>query len=256
MGILRDCFEAIAHEVRDKKMTWGIYENVSSFGSHMPGGNYVDYDESLKRYYHDSMSDEERAPFIETGRLQTGYASFVTKKFTEESGYVKDGLPPASPVLDHEAPKVFRLAKKPAKGLSAMMQLGYRSVSEALKAKIEALEPGVHDFWPMKILLPKGEEWPELYYTIRVGRYMDSFRPEESDEGSWRRPSGKLYFVDTPNKKCFSGLAMSQSVIGSAHLWKERALGRPEFCMSDEMHAAFVDAGFTGSKLYKLKDVP
>lgn len=236
-------------------MTWGVYENMSSFGSYLPDGEYVDHEETLKRYYQDVMTDEERAPFVESGRRLGGYKFFVNKKFTREPGYIRDRLPPAGPVLDHEAPKVFRLAKKPAKGLSAMVMIGYHAVSETLKTKIEALEPGGHNFWPIRLILPKGEEWPELHYTIQIGRYLDTFRPKESDEGSWYQRKGERYWVNMPNKKFFSGLAMSQSVMGSAHLWKERAIGRPEFCMSDEMHAAFVDAGFTGSKLFKLKDV-
>ncbi|KJZ20361.1 imm11 family protein [Loktanella sp. S4079] len=235
-------------------MTWGIYE-TTSFGSYLPDGEYVGYDEGLKHYYYEVMSDADKEPFEKSGGRHITYSRYVTKKFVEDTGYMQDGLPLAGPVLDHEAPKEFRLVKKPSKGLSAMMQLGYRAVSEELKTAIEALDPGVHDFWPVRITLPKGEEWPELYYTIRIGCYLESFRPEESDDGSWRTRNQKSYYVDMPNKKCFSGLAMSQSVIGSSHLWKERSLRRPEFCMSDEMAAAFKKAGFTGSKLYKLKDV-
>ncbi|WP_106744031.1 imm11 family protein [Yoonia maritima] len=236
-------------------MTWGIYESTS-FGSYLPDGEYVGYDEGLKHYYYEVMSDADKEPFENSGGKHIDYSAYVTKKFTKEPGYIKDGLPPAGPVLDHEAPKEFRLAKKPSKGLSAMMQLGYRAVSEELKTAIEALEPGVHDFWPVRITLPKGEEWPELYYTIRFGRYLECFQPDESDEGSWEHPSEFAYYVNFPESKLCSGLAMSRSVIGSAHLWKERLLGAPEMCMSDEMAAAFKKAGFTGSKLYKLKDVP
>jgi len=236
-------------------MTWGIYE-TSSFGSYLLDGEIEGHVEALKKYYDEVMTDAEREPFEKHGGRHLAYKYHVTDKLTREPGYSKEGYPPTGPVLSHEAPPVFRLAKKPAKGLSALVMAGYYAVSGTLKDKIEALEPGVHEFWPLRILLPRGEEWPEQFYTIRFGRYLDSFRPDESDEGSWYSNDGKNFTVDLPKKEKFAGLAMSKSAIGSAHLWKERAFAIPEICMSYEMRAAFVEAGFMGSKLFKLRDVP
>lgn len=236
-------------------MTWGIYE-TSSFGAYMPDGEYVGWDEALEQYYIEVMTDEERAEYgIHKFR---SYANSVTRKFTHEPGFTIDGLPPLGPVLDHEVPKEFKLYRKPAKDLSAMIHLGVHAVSEELKAAIEALEPGVHEFWPIRLTLPGGDAWPVQYYTMRIGRFLDSFRPDESDEGSWEKRGIKVdrYLVEIPDKKHFAGLGMSQAEIGGAHLWREKHLYLPQICMSDEMQAAMKAAGFKGSKLYRMKDVP
>lgn len=236
-------------------MTWGIYE-TTSYGAYLLDGEFVEWDEVLKQYYDEVMDDEERATYGDFKFLN--YSQNVVKKFSAEPGSISNDLP-LGPVLDHEVPKEYKLYKKPAKDVSGLVSMnGIHAVSEELKAAIEALEPGVHEFWPIRLTLPGGDAWPVQYYTMRIGRFLDSFRPDASDEGSWRKRGIKVdrYYVNIPDKKHFSGLGMSQAEIGGAHLWREKHLYRPKICMSDEMQAAMKAAGFKGSKLYRMKDVP
>ena len=233
-------------------MTWGIYE-TSSYGAYLLDGEYVGRREALEDYYDNVMDDEERATYGDFKFLN--YKQNVAKKFSAEPGSISNDLP-LGPVLDHEVPKEYKLYKKPAKDLSGLVSMnGIHAVSEELKTAIEALEPGVHEFWPIRLTLPSGDAWPVQYYSMRIGRFLDSFRPDASDEGSWEKPS-ILYFVEIPDKKHFAGLGMSEKAIGASHLWRARHLGDPRICMSDEMQAAMKAAGFKGSKLYRMKDVP
>lgn len=237
-------------------MIWGLYE-TNSFGAYRPDGDFAGWELQLKHHFLDEMSDQEQQSYGTHGYMS--YFSHTKKKFLEEPGYTIDGLPPIGPMQAHEVPEEFAIEKKPSGELSALITLNrVPAVNEELKAAIEALEPGVHEFWPIRLTLPKGGEWPVQYYTMRIGRFLDSFRPEESDEGAWRKRGVKTdrYYVSIPKKEYFAELGMSRAEIGDAHLWRERRLGRPEICMSNEMQAVLKKTGLKGSKLYRLKDVP
>ena len=77
--------------------------------------------------------------------------------------------------------ETYRLSK-PRKRLGAFISLPNRiyAVEAALKDIIEGLEPGVHQFNPVQILTSKGEPWPAEYFLMVVGRYLDSFRPDQT----------------------------------------------------------------------------
>lgn len=60
----------------------------------------------------------------------------------------------------------------------------------------------------------RGEAYPKPYYGLRIGQFLNSFRPDESSEGSYEERNGR-YRVFIPTKSYNSGLAMSLEVIGS-----------------------------------------
>ena len=45
-------------------------------------------------------------------------------------------------------------------------------VSEPLKDIIEALEPGVHFYWPIRMTGPKGVEYPVRYYGMQIRHFF------------------------------------------------------------------------------------
>ena len=233
-------------------MTWGM-ETPGSFGAYFPDGEYVGWEETLKQYFVEEMNDEEKLRYH--GRYAS-YARQVAQKFRLEIGVPRKHDPALTPLQPHEIPTEFKVLVNKGKPFGSLMMLtsGLLAVDEELKAIIEELEPGVHAFWPIKITMPKGDPYPKQYHVMQIATFLDSFRPEESDEGSWRF-SGFRYYVKLPNKQCYSGLAMSTAVIGSHHLWWERRLGRPETCISDTLQAAIKKAGLKVPKLSKLKDV-
>ncbi len=63
---------------------------------------------------------------------------------------------------------------------------GYHMVSEVFKDLIESIDPGVHHFWPVKLI--RGDEVLEGYYYMQVGRIInfDGHDPEVSGVRSLR----------------------------------------------------------------------
>jgi hypothetical protein len=58
------------------------------------------------------------------------------------------------------------------KSLGSLVLLPDRllAVDATLKEIIEGLEQGVHQFWPLRIIMPKGNELPVPYYGMVIHR--------------------------------------------------------------------------------------
>jgi len=125
-------------------------------------------------------------------------------------------------------------------------------VHQDLKEMIEELEPGILQFWPVEIVMPRDEVYPETYFGMRIGRFIDSFQPEQSDEGSFHKR--ELYY-GSDTKKATAGLAMSQSIIGDAQIWREKRLGIPNIFISNALQQKILDAGLQRPKHYQTKVV-
>ena len=139
-------------------MVWGI-EMPGSFGDFFPDGEYVGYDERLKAYYDNEMSDAEKAAMGMQDRL---LLSRFSTKFTADKG----------PLKPHDCPKEFKTITS-YKSLASLIKLNERlpAVDRNLKDSIERLEPGVHQFWPIKITMPKDKEYPVQYYGMVIRRF-------------------------------------------------------------------------------------
>ena len=217
-------------------------EMPGSFGDFFPGGDFVGYVERLKAYYDNEMSDVEKAAMGMQERL---LSSMFTAKFSRDKG----------PLSPHECPQEYRL-RETRKSLGSLIKLSERlpAVDGKLKDIIERLEPGVHQFWPIRITMPKDREYPVQYYGMVIRRFLDSFVPEKCDEGACEFRNGAFY-PKFPKKQYYNGLAMSLTVIGSAHLWRENDLGAPQIFISDELQAEIANAELRIPKHYKLKAV-
>ncbi len=219
-------------------MVWAVYES-SNFGICFPQGEYVGYDDQLRTYYDTEMSDAEKQAMGMQDRIL--FSPFA-EKFTEDRG----------PLKEVECPKVFRLKKTPKK-LGAMIGPGLPMVSETLKNIIETLEPGVHQFLPITIKLPRNKTWPGRYYVLPVATFLDRCRREQSKEGSWQ-PLGKR-FTSYDTRADAKGLAFSKDVFAGKHLWREVKLFSPEFCMSDELQQAVAEQELYLPKHYPATEV-
>ena len=102
--------------------------------------------------------------------------------------------------------------------------------------------------------MPRGKDYPVPYHVLLIGQFRDSFRPELSAEGAWSGKPGDYTVHD--EKKAFAGSAMSSEATVGLHLWRERNLDRPEFCLSDELQDTIAKAGLRMMKHYKMKSVP
>jgi hypothetical protein len=130
---------------------------------------------------------------------------------------------------------------------------GLLAVDEPLRDIIEELEPGVHQFWPMQITMPKDVAFPKPYHALVIHNHLDAFRSEESAPGSWALEGGIPGLFTYRNIK---GMAMSLDAIGSKHLWREKSVQRPDILMSDALKARIDAAGLKiPPQHYKMLDV-
>ena len=227
-------------------MAWGMVAPAGA-GDFFPEGNYVGWKEAVKEYYDTKMSVAERASMgMQDGILYSNFAA----KFNLDRG----------PLAPHEQPTEYRIPRR-YKSLASMIELVSRliAVDEPLKNIIESLEPGVHQFWPIRITMPKDEVYPTQYYGLVIRQFFDSFSPDQSSQGSWSLYEGRngyrRYSAMNETKTGFSQLAMNSNVFGSAHLWRERFLSRPNIIFSDALQAKIAEAGLRIPKHLKLKAI-
>lgn len=216
----------------------------ASFGDYFPDGDYVGWDEALKKHYANNMSAEEKTALGMEERIL--YSQF-SSKFIKDYGQVKLV----------ECPAEFRTEKK-YKTLGSLIQLTSRllAVNDALKTVIEKFEPDVHQFFPLRISMPRGEAYPKPYYVLVIRQFLNSFSVEDSAEGSLREGTGPSKGYYTPfiaSKKYFNGIAVSHDVIGDTHLWREQKLRGFDLFLSDGMQVEIKRLGLRVPKHYKLK---
>lgn len=183
------------------------------------------------------------------------YPFRVTDKFKYELGTYRqapDGQE-VTPVLAHEPPSFYRTAKG-YKEMASIIGLNSAlwAVDEAVRSIVEQLDPGVHQFFPLEMRMPRKLVYPVGYFTIVVGRWLDSFSPEMSAPGTFRAFEGREppIFQIGHDK----GLAMRGAAFEGAHLWRERSISDVLF-LSDELHDRLVEAGLKLPKQYRMKEV-
>jgi hypothetical protein len=253
-------------------MVWGM-SLPGNFGEFWPDGDF-EYDtktreggwfKRLTAYYREQTPEEQKRLFEYKGDpVNTAhfYGTFPAYKFTTEPGsFNNNGLEPAyGPVEPHEVPRSWD-TKRTHKTLGALIDTSSKilAVNAQLKAIIERLEPGVHEFYAFPIRMPKGQTYPGDYYILRVGQYFDAFSREDSWEGSVRElaavGSTPSILFHNETKRAMSSLAFRKSVFGSAHLWRDRQFHEELTCFSDTLIAEIERAGLRIPKHYKMKEV-
>jgi hypothetical protein len=179
----------------------------------------------------------------------------VGRKFRKELGSTRADMVPLELPLPHEWPGEYRTAKTHDK-LGSLIEIdGLLAVDDRLKALIEEIEPGVYEFRPIRITMPRGKDYPIPYHVLLIGQFRDSFRSDLSEDGSWTTGFRPNQYSAYDTKKDFSGAAMSSEAIGGASLWRERNLDRPKICLSDELQGVIAKAGLRMMKHYKMKSV-
>jgi hypothetical protein len=137
-----------------------------------------------------------------------------------------------------------------------MIQLnnGLPCVTTALKGVITSIEPDIHQFWPIKILMPKGKVYPKIYHGMRIGTFLNSFKAAEE---TFHRhdPESGLYTLLHDNKKEFTNLQFRSEIFFGHHLWRENHIKTPAIYMSDELHDAISSEGLEIYKNYQAKAV-
>lgn len=226
-------------------MVWAL-NFPSVFGRFTPEGEFTDLKSRLENHFNDVMSDDERAAYK---NWIVDYEYKTAQKFKKDLGLL----------AEHERPTEF-VAKKHYKTLGSIIQpSGILLVSEGLKKLLEELEPEVHQFWELKIFVRDAHDWqytilhPEKYYGINIRRYLDSFCRENTDPASLES-STSVPYLRQPFEDRATKVAMSTSVIGVSHLWREKALRGPEIYLSDTLHSEMKQRKMSSPKQFRLKE--
>ena len=248
-------------------MVWGM-SIPSAFGKFWPDGEF-EYDAKAResgwsdrlRLHYLAQTPEEQRRLFDYGDNSVGYGAgnyqtYAIGKFANEIGKTDimfRELPPYSPINPHEPPKSFK-AEKTYNELGSLIALNYGilAVEHQLKKIIDRLDPGMHQFFPIDISMPKGAIFPAEYYILVVGRYFYSFLPDNSKEGSFTSGGGYYGFRD--KKDSISGLSFSRDVLGKSHLWRERRFSSKLTCLSDELESEIIKAGLSLPKHFKMME--
>lgn len=232
----------VPQEGQGTDMAWGMHE-PSGFGEFFPDGGYVGWKEALNDYYQKEMSAAEKNALGMEKRFR--YSAFVS--------LIRDTL---DPVKDALFPSEFCTVKS-YKKLGSLITLNSRilAVDAQFRALIEELEPGIHQFWPIKISMPRNKVNPEQYYGLRIGQFRDTFNPDHSDSSCYNISGYETYRGIAPVKKVITGLALSKDAIGGAHLWREKKLTQPDIFLSETLQARAMDAGLRLPKHFRMKEV-
>lgn len=251
-------------------MVWAV-GFPSEFGEFFPRGDFRGHEDALAAHYGAEKrpgATKHEPPLFVFGdnRPLDGdgkpypyfqdYIYDVTEKFHAEIGVRRPHNPPLLQVQPHEWPPEYvyeRAYKRPVamfKGPDRMY-----AVVEPLREIIERLEPGVHDFHPIRVFLPKDAPHPERFHMMVVGRWLDSFRPQESDPKSLIHRDGASPEVVAPYAQTYRRTAMSLTEFCHAHIWCERRLRPATFYISDRLKQAATAAGLRLPPHYRMREV-
>jgi hypothetical protein len=222
-------------------MVWALKE-PGGFGDFWPDGTFRKWREHIESYFSEQMSDGQRAGY---NNRHVTYCYNISERFTKDLG----------PILPHEVPVEFETERSYLSLASTIKTENQLiAVDENLKNLIEEFEPDVHQFWPIRILMPKDKAYPQQYYGLRIGQFIESFIPVE---GTHRADdsAGGPYLANGYDKAAYMKLQFSGERIGNAHLWREPQLLRPNIFISDSLQAAILERGLRIFKHYQVKVV-
>lgn len=219
-------------------MTWA-FVGPQGFGKFWPEGEYDPWKKRATVEF-SSLSQEEKNKYGD-GQWPDFYK--MSLKYRQPSEWLDE----------FECPDEFRLLKN-QKDLAPIINTANRLylVNAQLRDIIESFEQKKHQFWPVRLSLPKGGEYPEQYFAMVVHTYLDAFRPDLTDPECYRELAGG-FAAHRDNKACYAKLTFSQEAIGDKHFWRDRRfLLYPEFFMSDELKAAIDDVGLSLPRHFRV----
>lgn len=223
--------------------------------------NFDANDKILVEYY--ANHPELKAKYAHSGQ----YVLQISMKFYQEPGTrYSISSDPFGPIAEHEWPTACKteLTSKRFGTLKSLLDMsGFGEkliVDAALQDIIEQLDPGIHQFRPVRITTKHDEDFPGQYFYMRIGRFIDSFSPEHSNPEYFRGEFDSInkhqqYFSSFSGRSPSSSLAFSRTALHGAHLWREKCLRIPNVFVSDELRNAIKAAGLKTPTLYKATEV-
>ena len=135
------------------------------------------------------------------------------------------------------------------------------NISARARDLIEALEPGIHQFFPVQFVNRRGTFLEERYWLVVCNR-LDGVNPGKSNvvmaTAGWIAPdvAARLGYdlpdgvsTDRPTR-----LVFNQSAIAGKHFWQDQYLSNGPF-MSNEATRAIVEAGLTGIEINEKTEI-
>jgi hypothetical protein len=112
--------------------------------------------------------------------------------------------------------------------------------TKAFMDAVESVEPGVHQFFPMKIVESEKSRTPvaEYYWMVTCNR-LDSL-----DRAKCSPPLGEKEFAEFETKKVFS-----EKKIGKAHVWIDKYISQSCF-ISEELQSRLEKLNLIGAGYY------
>ena len=222
-------------------MVYGVY-HPSTFGMFKPDGALSEPSEAqvdeVVEVFRREWPAEQIAKYEAFG--PEGFRHYALSKVSSREIDKFRRESQTGPVIAPLRPHAYTVkGRVPKLGAWLGVDDGLNLVADELRAIIERLEPGVHQFWPVEVVLPTGARPPHDYHALVIGQFRDSLLDERSD--LWE--SGRLRFAGDTTAKAFKRVVVSADRIGSAHLWRERRLAQPDICISDAFHSAIAEAG-------------
>ena len=157
------------------------------------------------------------------------------------------------PAKEETVPTESQFHENPKTIPSIFNYSGAWLVDDKVKSVIESLEPGVHQFFPIKLLRVNGEVAEERW-VLNICQRVDGVEPEKSDLKIKRRPADELITSIMPYA-AKRKVVLVERVIKGHHLWiDKRYIGSTTF-LSVELREAFKAAGVTGGHFEKVEAV-
>jgi hypothetical protein len=173
----------------------------------------------------------------------------------EISGYWRYGGVILDPL---EMPEALKLEKR-RKSLPDTFRADNAIVicSERINAVLEELDPGVHQFFPIRILQPDGKPVEGRHYILNVHHSLDTIVDELTEStnfpstvpGNPKRHEKML----TYNSEQESGVAFRKSRLTSVNLWREIAYPGL-YMMSDRLYERLRRDGLSFFKILKARE--
>lgn len=132
--------------------------------------------------------------------------------------------------------------------------------SERFRDLVEALEPDVHQFFPVKMVTKSGELIPLTYFLLNVAQSFDCVIAEKSDL-AWRvsnPPAGGLQREPLRYQVINSedGLVLRKDVVHGRHMFRNQGKLPLKGCLffSNELMAKLHDAKVKGVQAYSTRE--
>ncbi len=155
--------------------------------------------------------------------------------------------------LVHNTPKILQTEKIKSPGDFFGPAGSPSAVSQRFKDLIEKFEPGVHEFFPIKLVNGRRTEWPGNYYLMRVRTWRSALMINQSRVYWSERSDGSFYLSPHPWTK--GEIYINSRQVENSHLWRNvPCLGNKLFC-SDEFYKACRAAKLKYLKWRKCVDV-